>query len=108
MVSLRQHGSTPRLRRLAKRSALALLPLCTLGSLAIAPTPALAATSSPLASSTASSGVPSIDPTLAALEAEVTAAVNEVLTTPLPLVASLSCVPYYVTGILSGGRVYPC
>jgi hypothetical protein len=108
MVFLRQHGSDSRLRRMVKRSPLALLPLLTVGSLAVAPTAALASTPSPLASQAASSGVPSLDPTLIALEAEVTAAVNEVLTAPLPLVASLSCVPYYVTAILGGGRIYPC
>jgi hypothetical protein len=97
MVSLRQHGSGSRLLGLAKRAPFALLPLVAIGSLALAPAPASAATSAA-----------GTDPTVAAFEAQVTAAVDQVLSASVPLVGSLGCVPYDVTSLLSGGRVYPC
>jgi hypothetical protein len=73
-----------------------------IGGLAAAPSAASASTSSTVAAASGS-GV-NLGPTIAALETEVDA----LLDVSVPLIGSLSCVPYYVTGILSGERLYPC
>ncbi len=108
MVSLSSSGPGARHLRLLKRSSFALLPLLMIGSLTAAPLAAGASTTSAPVTQAASSGGVDLGPTVAALEAEVSTVVANVLNVPLPLVFSVGCVPYYVTAILAGGRIYPC
>lgn len=103
MAALHHNDPKSSLVRWAKRSIVTLVPLLTIGSLALAPSAASAATTSTAAASSGGSGV-DLGPTLAAVEAEVSAVLNQ----SVPLIGSLSCVPYDVTSLLSGGRVYPC
>jgi hypothetical protein len=103
MDALRRQDSGSWFLRFAKRSSFALLPLLTIGGLAVASSPASASTSSALSASSSGSGV-NLAPTLAAVEADVSAVLNE----SVPLIGSIACVPSEVTGLLSGGRVFPC
>ena len=102
MAAMHHNDRKSWLVRSAKRSIVTLLPVLTIGSLALAPSAASASTTS-TAAATSGSGV-DLGPTLAAVEAEVSAVLNQ----SVPLIGSLSCVPYDVTSLLSGGRVYPC
>jgi hypothetical protein len=66
----------------------------------------LAATTAPAGASTsaaaASTGIPDLGPELAALEAQAGAALSNVLNTSVPLIGSISCIPFDVERILTG------
>jgi hypothetical protein len=68
------------------------------GGLAATTTAAGASTSS----AAASTGIPDIGPEVAALEAQVSATLGDVLNAPVPLVGSVSCLPFDVERILTG------
>ena len=88
-------------RRLATRLSLILVPVASLmafGGLAATTTPAGASTSS----AAASTGIPDLSPELAALEAQAGATLNNVVNTSVPLVGSISCIPFDVERILTG------
>jgi hypothetical protein len=108
MVSFRHGGHDGRHGSLLKRSGFAVLPLFMFGGLATMASPAGASTSSPSVTQAASTGVPDLGPTIAAAEAQVALVVANVLKASVPLVGSVGCIPYYVNGILSGDRLYPC
>jgi hypothetical protein len=54
------------------------------------------------ATTAASTGLPNLGPELAALEAQVAASLSNVLGTSIPLLGSLSCIPFDVERILTG------
>jgi len=78
--------------------SLVLVPVASLmaiGGLAATTTPAGASASS----AATSTGVPDLGPELAALEAQVTATLGNV---SVPLVGSISCLPFDIEKILTG------
>ena len=96
----RAHDRSRR-RRLTTRLSLVLVPVASLmafGGLAATTTPAGASTSS----AAASTGVPDLGPELAALEAQVGATLSNVLNTSVPVVGSISCIPFDVERVLTG------
>ncbi len=81
--------------RLTTRLSLVAVPVASLtafGGLAATTAPAGAATSS----AAASTGIPNLGPELAALEAQAGAALSNVLNTSIPLLGSISCIPFDV------------
>jgi hypothetical protein len=81
--------------------SLVFVPLASLmafGGLAVTTAPAGASTSS----AAASTGIPNPGPELTALEAQVSASVNDVLNAPIPLLGSVSCIPFDVERVLTG------
>jgi hypothetical protein len=72
--------------------------LMTFGGLAATTAPAGASTGS----ATASTGIPDLGPELTALEAQAGATLTNVLNTSVPLLGSISCIPFDVERILTG------
>lgn len=82
-----------------------LVPLLGIGSLAVAPTPAFASTASPAAQAASTGpGLPNLGPTIAALDANVTALLNQAVTEVFVVI----CIPGEITTVLAGGHGGGC
>jgi hypothetical protein len=82
----------------------AVASLMVFGGLAATTTPAGASTGS----AAASTGIPDLGPELAALEAQAGATLSNVLKASIPVVGSISCIPFDVERILTGEIVGGC
>ena len=99
-MGFRAHDRSRRRHRPTACLSLVLVPAASLIAFSgfAATTPAGASTSS----SAASTGIPNLGPELAALEAQAGATLSNVLNTSVPVVGSISCIPFDVERILTG------